>query len=300
MDFKIKECAMNFLNPTTDIVFKKLFGSTEHSQVLISFLNSILMRKEGEKIVSVVINNPYNAQRCKEDKLSIVDVCCTDQTGFQYIVEMQATYQDDFGTRAQYYSAIALARQLKRGDQYDKADPVIFIGVLDFKLFKTDHYISHHLILDTDTHEHALRHLEFHFIELPKFTKEIDALDGDVDAWTYFLKNASEFRGIPKELQKTTAMEEAFHIVEEANWTNEELYTYEKLIDLERQDKSKLDSAERIGFQEGKEKGIKEGIEEGQLKEKHTIAQSLLDVLDVETIAKKTGLSVDEIKKLQK
>lgn len=50
------------------------------------------------------------------------------------------------------------------------------------------------------------------------------------------------------------------------------------------------------GIKEGKEEGIKEGIKEGKL----DVARNLLDVLDVETIAAKTGLSVDEIKKLKK
>ena len=43
----------------------------------------------------------------------------------------------------------------------------------------------------------------------------------------------------------------------------------------------------------------KERIEEGKLEEKIEIARNLLDVLDDETIAKKTGLSIEEVKKLR-
>ncbi len=42
-----------------------------------------------------------------------------------------------------------------------------------------------------------------------------------------------------------------------------------------------------------------EGIEKGKLKEKLEIAKKLLDVLDVETISKKTGLTKAEIEKLK-
>ncbi|MCX0402274.1 hypothetical protein LI017_17030, partial [Clostridium perfringens] len=37
---------------------------------------------------------------------------------------------------------------------------------------------------------------------------------------------------------------------------------------------------------------------EGIIEEKRNIAKSLLDVLDIETISKKTGLSIEEIKRL--
>ena len=43
----------------------------------------------------------------------------------------------------------------------------------------------------------------------------------------------------------------------------------------------------------------REKIEEGRLEEKLDIARNLLDVLDDETIAKKTGLSIEEVKKLR-
>ena len=37
---------------------------------------------------------------------------------------------------------------------------------------------------------------------------------------------------------------------------------------------------------------------EGVIEEKRNIAKILLDVLDIETISKKTGLSIEEIKRL--
>jgi hypothetical protein len=41
---------MKFLSPTTDIAFKKLFGSQERSDLTASFLNSVLELREGELI----------------------------------------------------------------------------------------------------------------------------------------------------------------------------------------------------------------------------------------------------------
>ena len=125
---------MNFLNPTTDIAFKKLFGNAQHADILISFLNSILKRKPGEEIVDVVFNNPNYVPNLPDDKAVIIDVLCTDQMGKKYVIEMQAARQNFFLERAQFYIALMLANQLKSGEEYTKLRPVIFVAILDFDL----------------------------------------------------------------------------------------------------------------------------------------------------------------------
>ncbi len=50
---------------------------------------------------------------------------------------------------------------------------------------------------------------------------------------------------------------------------------------------------------ENKEKAKKEGIKEGEQKEKIEIARSLLDILEVDVIALKTGLTVIEVQKIK-
>jgi hypothetical protein len=56
-----------------------------------------------------------------------------------------------------------------------------------------------------------------------------------------------------------------------------------------------LNDGKKKGIKEGKEKGIKEGKEI----ERVQIAIALLDVLDVKTIAQKTGLSIEKIQNLK-
>ncbi|MCY6356158.1 Rpn family recombination-promoting nuclease/putative transposase [Clostridium sp. ZS2-4] len=56
-----------------------------------------------------------------------------------------------------------------------------------------------------------------------------------------------------------------------------------------------LEEREKAGIQ----KGIQKGIEEGRKEEKIAIARNLLDLLDAQTIAEKTGLTVDEVKKMK-
>ena len=54
------------LNPKIDFVFKKIFGSEEHPEILISFLNAVLKPKK--PIVSVEIKNSDLEKEYIEDK----------------------------------------------------------------------------------------------------------------------------------------------------------------------------------------------------------------------------------------
>src|SRR5215510_2822869 len=72
---------MKFLNPTTDIAFKKLFGDRNRTNLTISFLNSILERQEGQLITQVTINDNANIPPLISGKKSFVDINCFDQEG---------------------------------------------------------------------------------------------------------------------------------------------------------------------------------------------------------------------------
>lgn len=286
---------MTFLDPRSDIVFKKLFGSKAHKNILMSFLNAVLEREEGNLIIDVTINDPHNVPETPLSKISIVDVRCTDQKQNHYILEMQVANQADYAARAQYYSSLALSRQLSTGESYSQLVPVIFVGVLDFSLFKTKNYISHHFIRDNETNAHELKHLEFHFIELEKFNKHDHELTSLVDKWIFFLKHAASLKQIPQTLHETV-LEDAFTILAQGSWSRTELEAYDRYLDAIRSAKSQLETAEEIG----REKGIAAGEARGERKKAIDMAQKLLNVLDVTSIAQISGLTIEEVEALKK
>ena len=81
---------MVFLDPRNDVAFKKIFGSEQHKDVTISFLNSIL-EYTGQRAIKEVqfLNTEQAPLVIKEKKNNILDIMCTDQEGNRYIVEMQ-------------------------------------------------------------------------------------------------------------------------------------------------------------------------------------------------------------------
>ena len=53
-------------------------------------------------------------------------------------------------------------------------------------------YKFDHVILDKNNYDHDLKDFSFTFLELPKFTKDIDELSNNVERWSYFFKHAHE------------------------------------------------------------------------------------------------------------
>ena len=88
---------MRYLDPKNDLTFKKVFGQNPH--LLKSFLNAILPIEENQVIESLEYIPAELVPDIPLMKHSIVDVRCKDNTGRQFIVEMQMCWTDDFKQR---------------------------------------------------------------------------------------------------------------------------------------------------------------------------------------------------------
>lgn len=300
---------MRFLNPTNDVAFKKIFGNENRKDILISFLNSILKLPQGKRINEVEILNPFQAPHIKSLKESILDVRCRDERGITYIVEMQVAKPSDYDKRVLYYTSKAYVNQLGRGEDYPELNQIIYLGILDFKFLDTKKYISDHLILDKEDGEHIIKDFRFCFVELPKFKKELHELEKIEDKWIYFLKHAEELKIIPQELKDEAEIEAAIELLEEHNWSKEDLELYD-VLGIYRQDErgrviegynqgkvEGLVEGRAEGKAEGEEIGLAKGRAEGeQEKEKAMIKTMHQNGLSPEQIAQFTGLTLEQIK----
>lgn len=287
---------MRFLNPCNDVAFKKIFGSEEHKSVTISFLNSILEYTGDRTIKDIQFLNTEQKRILKDKKDNILDILCTDQAQNKYIVEIQVENVKAFGKRIVFYSAKTYALQLGFAQSYHNLSPVIAISILNFTLFPNKQaHKSIHEILDKKTHEHDLQELSFAFVELPKFTKKEHELVSDEDKWLYFLKHINEQDNVPSVLSNG-AFEEACHTAQRMTWSEDELNAYDDAIVKATDIKGSIE----LAFEKGQANGQAKGGAIGQFKEKLEIAKQLLKVLDINTIAAITGLSIEEIKKLNK
>ena len=217
---------MKFADIKNDIAFRKIFGNENKKEILISFLNAVLKLEGNKRIVWVEILNPYQLPIVLGAKSTILDVKAKDKSGNEYIIEMQVTDKIGFAKRVVYYTAKSYSGQLAVGEDYSKLKSTIFIGILNFEFLETTNYISRHLILDADTHEHKLKDLDFNFIELPKFNKTLEESQTLIEKWVYFIKNAENLSVIPEDLNDEGLIA-AYTEANQHTWTKEDMEAYQ-------------------------------------------------------------------------
>ena len=90
-----------------------------------------------------------------------------------------------------------------------------------------------------------------------------------------------------------------FEQAEIAKYTPEERQDYEESLKVYRDMKNVLDTAELKGLKKGLEQGMRQGIEQGALDERKKNAMAMKALgLPLETIAKVTGMPVEDIARL--
>ena len=117
------------LNPKVDFAFKKLFGSEENKEILISFINAII--SEENQIKSLELKNPYNISNYRKGKMTILDIKAVDEKGNWYDIEMQIVEQGFYDKRALYYWSKAYSDQNESGDNFEILRKTIGINILN-------------------------------------------------------------------------------------------------------------------------------------------------------------------------
>ena len=298
---------MKFADPKNDIAFRKIFGDENKKEILISFLNNLLnFAGTAKEIIDITITDPYQVPRLKELKQTILDIKAIDKRKIHYIIEMQVIHTAAFEKRVMYYVSKAYSQQLSRADDYPKLNQVIFLGFLDFILFKeSSGYTSRHLILEENTNGHYFKDFELNFVELPKFTKSLKELADVKDKWIYFVKNAGDLTMIPMEMEEPGEIREAFEVANQLSWTREELDAYDDKGIFIQDERGRVEYAREEGMEEGMEEGIEKGkvigIEEGERSKALKIAKELLNSgVSIDIIVKSTGLPETDIRELNK
>ncbi|WP_333859907.1 Rpn family recombination-promoting nuclease/putative transposase [Clostridium sp.] len=275
------------LNPKVDFAFKKLFGSSENKDILISFINSVL--PESEQVRDIELKNPYNIASYRKGKMTILDIKAVDEKGTWYDIEMQLAEQGYYDKRAFYYWAKVYSDQIESGDDFDLLRKTIAINILDFNYLNEENFHNVYKVYNESSRKEFSDIFQMHFIELNKFKKDFGDLNTALDRWTAFLSRAYEIDRdkIPEELAGDSSVKKAIEKLDIMYLDKEEREIYENDLKRLRIQKAEIKAA--------KTKGKREGREEGRIQ----VAKNLLDILDIETIASKTGLTIDVVKKLK-
>ena len=277
-------------DPKVDYIFKNIFGNENHPKILISFLNACIKPKS--PITSVKIKNTELTKEYIEESFSRLDVLATTQDGEIVNIEMQRADEKNMVKRSLYYWSKIFSSAYQGKGRYSSLPRTICINVLDFNLLDEEHFHNTYILKNKENNNLLTDTLELHFVEIPKM-KEIDQNDM-LSLWTAFLNDPNN--------EKLIELEAKYEELHEAKVELARLSRDPKEAEKYRMRENAINERRNFfletldkGLKEGREKGLKEGEKRKAIE----IAKSLLDVLDIKTIALKTGLSVDEINKLK-
>lgn len=296
-----------FINPFTDMGFKRIFGQEFSKPLLLDFLNNLL---KGERhIVDLRFLDKEQPAEYVGDRSLIYDIYCETDNGDKIIVEMQNRDQPYFKNRSIYYISEAIARQGERGSVWNyNIKAVYLVAFLNFtqdeigSKFRTDVVLA-----DRESKETFSEMLRMVYLQLPYFQKEADACENDFERWIYVLKNMETLNRMPW-MAKNSLFERLSQIAEVGALSREERMKYDRSLKALRDTYSVYQGAVNEGLQKGLEEGLQKGMEEGLQKgleegraegraeTNRENARKLKQLgVDLHTIAQATDLSVDEI-----
>ena len=275
-----------FINPFTDVGFKRIFGQPIHKELLIDFLNDLLV---GEKrILDITFLDKEILPEYDNDRGLIYDVYCTNEDGEQFIVEMQNREQVYFRDRALFYLSQAISRQGERGAKWlFNLKAVYGVFFMNFRLkdfppqLRSDVELAYR-----DSHLPFSDKLRFIFLQLPCFKKEEHECENDFERWIYVLKNMETLQRLPFKARKSV-FEKLEQIVDIAALSKEDRMKYDESIKVYRDNEAVLEFA--------LEKGRAEGNRIRNLQNALSMKEN---GIPAELIARITGLSMDEIQAL--
>ena len=295
-----------FINPFTDVGFKRIFGQEFSKPLLLDFLNSLL---EGEKhIVNLTFLDKEQPALYDEDRSLIYDIYCETDEGDHIIVEMQNKSQPYFKSRSIYYISESIARQGERGSSWNYAiDSVYLIAFLNFipldfkQQFRTDVVLA-----EKNTVDQFSDKLRMIYLQLPLFKKEADECENQVERWIYLLKNMETLSRLPWAAQ-SAVFKKLESIADVGAMSRDERLKYDEALRKYRDTISVFEGVRMDGLMEGRMEGRKEGLMEGlmegrmegQRSEKMENARKMKTYgLALDMIAEITGLSIEEVRGL--
>lgn len=276
---------MELLDLRYDAAFKEFFKDKE---LLSSFISTIT-EKELE-----IESLEYTEEKAIDDGRSIIfDILAIDKDGNKINVEMEKNSTTSIKKRTQFYWAKAFTRGFEKKSKFKDLKQTICINILGNNVFKDDVICREYVIYDVENQNRLDDSLSIYFVELQKGEKSSG--ENLKDLWIKLLANSKKVNDIPKEVPIIKKAVSKVHQISEIDDIQF------KVIQEALEESKRLDWQDDV-IEEANEKAkeiYKKKMQEKIYQEKVTLAKSLLDVLDDETISSKTGLDIDFIKSLR-
>ncbi|MGR5983100.1 Rpn family recombination-promoting nuclease/putative transposase [Bacillus cereus] len=321
------------VNLRIDFAFKQLFGTNGSEDILIAFLNAMLQESLESPIASLQLEDPHLQREHTNDKLSILDISATLDTGTKVNVEIQLNNNHDMMKRSLYYWGKLYTSQLQKGMPYSALRKTITINLLNFIIFLD--YKEFHTkgtLWNTQQQKLLSDDIEIHIVEIPKLTEQWH--EEKVNPWKdpfarwLLLLSANEDEHLTKLLEdiamnqdpilqkainkwermsQDSSFRQAYDAREKVLMDEAAKFAHAETEGMKRGMEKGLEKGIEQGIEQGIEKGIEKGIEqgiekgrkEGVQQGKIQMIKSMYDLgIPLETIAKASKLSVHDVERI--
>ena len=291
-----------------DWAIKKLLRSKANFKILEGFL-SVLLK---EDVFILEILESEGNQEEENDKYNRVDLLVKNKNEEIIIIEVQYDYEYeyDFMLRMLYGTSKIITERMQKKKPYSEVKKVISINIVYFDLGQGSDYVYKGTTNFVGIHQNDTLQLtaiqkeklkkekiyqlypEYYLLKINNFN---DLAKNSLDEWIYFLKNEK----IEKTF-KAKGLKEAKKTLDIMKLSEEDRISYKHHFERSIYAASMAESVKIEKEEKAWKNGEEAGIEKGEVMKAIEIAKNLLDVLDDETISKKTNLSIKEIENLRK
>ena len=265
------------LNLSDDFLFSKVFSDAEVCRQVLEKILKVKIKKikfvESQKSIDLLM----------ESKAIRLDIYVQDEKETIYNVEMQRGKYKNLAKRSRYYQGSVDLDFIQKGSDYLELCKSFIIFICTFDPFGKGRHIY--------SFENCC--MEDQSLKLNDETTKIflntrgvmDDVDEEMKELLSYVENSTDT------YVAKTKSQLVHHLHDRVNQIKQD-----KRLEVEYMTLYEIFKEE---FEEGKREGKREGKIEGKIEEKVEIAKNLLDVLDDETIALKTGLTIEEVQRLR-
>lgn len=278
-----KDREIRFISPLYDTTFKWLWKKDKSREFFIKLIRYITtIDLHDYELYDPELNSGNKIKDYRMDLLFI-----SNKTDKSVNIEMYKEYHISDPVKSFQYAFRILSNKMKEGEKYHKQE-LVQINLYNTTYEQNEDVRIIQYRIQNKTGEYGVDYLKVYDVYLSKFKDSCYNEADELDAMLSLLNCNSydEMRRI------ANGNKEALDIMEDL----EDLAMEEKFIGVYDNEKEQR-ILQNTYFYDGKA----EGHEEGKREEKVEIANNLLNNgVDIDIISKSTGLTLDEIKKLQR
>jgi len=252
------------LSVKLDLIFRLIFGDKRNTDILSSFLKSVLDIPE-EEYERITVIDPYVKADYPGDKYGILDVKIHTKSGNVIHTEIQVDPISEMDERILYYQSKMVTEQVSSGQDYSMIKKVVSIIITDYEYVAGNDKYHHQFRYRTVEGEELTDLVEIDTLELTKLPVEADK--SELWYWMKFIKTNDE-EELEMLAERSHELKKAVGVLKELSADERTRMIAEDLEKARRDEVSRtqwrVNSAKKEGKEEGREEGREEGIQIGE------------------------------------